>query len=157
MLSSIFGSTPGAQSGQTQSLVGGNTAFALDLYGQLKTSKGNLFFSPYSISTALAMTCAGGRGDTKKQMAGVLHFDKIEGQLHSSLSHLQRQLGEASKQTGIESIPAVRLRRKEDAAPPRQLPGPSEPFPNLDLIPTTTSCPLLSRSCWSRAVFACSC
>ena len=36
-------------------LVSNNTAFACDLYAQLKTQDGNLFFSPYSISTALAM------------------------------------------------------------------------------------------------------
>ena len=40
-------------------VVDGNTAFALDLYSQLRSEKGNLFFSPYSISTALAMTYAG--------------------------------------------------------------------------------------------------
>lgn len=63
-----------------QTLVKGNTAFALDLYAQLKDEKGippqggNLFFSPYSISTALAMTYAGARENTAKQMAEVFHF-----------------------------------------------------------------------------------
>ena len=37
-------------------LAAGNTAFSLDLYHQLKSLSGNLFFSPYSISSALAMT-----------------------------------------------------------------------------------------------------
>ena len=37
----------------------GNTKFALKLYNQLNNEKGNLFLSPYSISTALAMTYAG--------------------------------------------------------------------------------------------------
>ena len=45
-----------------------NQAFALALYQHLKASEGNLFFSPYSISTALAMTYAGARGETEKQM-----------------------------------------------------------------------------------------
>jgi len=40
----------------------GNNCFALQLYQQLRGEKGNLFFSPYSISTALAMTYAGARG-----------------------------------------------------------------------------------------------
>ncbi len=39
-------------------VVTGNAAFATDLYAKLKNEKGNLFFSPYSISTALAMTFA---------------------------------------------------------------------------------------------------
>src|SRR5438034_503399 len=81
MLSSIFGLPPRAGSAPTRALTEGNTVFALDLYGQLKTSPGNLFFSPYSISTALAMTCAGARGDTEKQMAKVLHFDQEQRQV----------------------------------------------------------------------------
>ena len=58
-----------AQPGQTQALVNGNTVFACDLYAQLRNSPGNLFFSPYSVSTALAMTYAGARGNTETQMA----------------------------------------------------------------------------------------
>ena len=52
-----------------------NNAFAGDLYGRLAAQgQGNLFFSPNSIETALAMTWAGARGDTAKQMAAVLHL-----------------------------------------------------------------------------------
>jgi len=54
-------------------IVTGNTRFALDLYGRLK-GDGNLFFSPYSVSTALAMTYAGARGETEREMAEVLGF-----------------------------------------------------------------------------------
>ncbi|MCE9544921.1 MAG: serpin family protein [Planctomycetia bacterium] len=45
-------------------VVAAGNDLALDLYGQLKSQPGNLFCSPYSISTALAMTYAGARGDT---------------------------------------------------------------------------------------------
>ena len=55
-------------------LVQGDNTFALDLYSRLHTREGNLFFSPYSISTALSMTYAGARGQTAEQMAKVLHF-----------------------------------------------------------------------------------
>jgi serpin B len=63
-------------SNEIKEAVSGNTDFAITLYGKLKYSnpKGNLFFSPYSISTALAMTYAGARGNTEKQMATTLHF-----------------------------------------------------------------------------------
>src|ERR1700740_2717426 len=54
--------------------VKGNNAFAVGLYGQLKSQPGNLFFSPESISTALAMTYAGARGKTATEMANTLHF-----------------------------------------------------------------------------------
>jgi serpin B len=52
----------------------GNNCFALELYQKLQGEKGNLFLSPYSISTALAMTYAGARGQTQEQMAQVLCF-----------------------------------------------------------------------------------
>ena len=84
-----------------QALVKGNNAFALDLYAQLKTQEGNLFLSPYSISTALAMTFAGARENTEKQMAQVLHFTLGQEQLHSEFHDLQIQLKNRVKE-GIE-------------------------------------------------------
>ncbi|MBT9586686.1 serpin family protein [bacterium] len=57
-------------------LVVGNTQFAFDLYATLATRKGNLAFSPFSISTALAMTEAGASGETALEMSKVLHLPK---------------------------------------------------------------------------------
>lgn len=48
--------------------------FGFDLFQQLRRQEGNLFFSPYSISSALAMTAAGARGETAQQMTKVLHI-----------------------------------------------------------------------------------
>lgn len=75
-----------------QTVVKSNSRFSFDLYKQLKEKEGNLFFSPYSISTALVMTYAGARGQTKNEMAEVLHFSLEEGLLHSSFSRLQSEL-----------------------------------------------------------------
>ncbi|MCK4293245.1 MAG: serpin family protein [Planctomycetes bacterium] len=58
----------------TKAVVEGNNKFALALYAKLRAQEGNLFFSPYSISTALAMTYAGARGKTAAQMAQTLRF-----------------------------------------------------------------------------------
>ncbi len=56
-------------------VVEGGNAFGLALYGHLAGgSKGNLFLSPTSIHTALAMTYAGARGDTAEQMYRTLQF-----------------------------------------------------------------------------------
>jgi serpin B len=67
-----------------KSVVEGNNKFALELYAKLKSAEGNLFFSPYSISTALAMTYAGARERTAGQMADVLHFPTmLEGKLNA--------------------------------------------------------------------------
>jgi serine protease inhibitor len=57
---------------------GGNNCFALQLYQKLQGQQGNLFFSPYSISTALAMTYAGAKGRTQEQMAQVLCFPTLK-------------------------------------------------------------------------------
>ncbi len=79
-------------SGNLQTVVKGNNNFGFDLYQELKGKKGNLFFSPYSISTALAMTYAGARGQTEKEMAQVLHFSLEQNSLHFSFSKLQSHL-----------------------------------------------------------------
>lgn len=63
----------------TAALVHGNSAFACDLYQQLGKENGNLFFSPYSISSALAMTYAGAQGKTAADMARTLELP-FEGQ-----------------------------------------------------------------------------
>lgn len=75
-----------------------NTAFALDLYQQLRLQDGNLFFSPYSISVALAMTHAGARGETETQMASTLHFDLAQDRLHPAFNALNTALTKPSEE-----------------------------------------------------------
>ncbi len=70
----------------------GNAAFALDLYRILAAESGNLCFSPYSISTALAMTYAGARGETELQMAQALHFMLEGARLHPAFAELEAAL-----------------------------------------------------------------
>jgi serpin B len=83
---------PPTSNAAKEQIVKGNLAFALDLYGRLKGEEGNLFFSPYSISTALAMTYAGARGETAEQMAKVLHFNVPADALPSSFAAVDREL-----------------------------------------------------------------
>jgi len=73
-------------------LVEGNTAFAFDLYQALKETDGNLFYSPFSISLALAMTYAGARSETAEQMAAVLHFLLEQDSLHPAFNWLSAEL-----------------------------------------------------------------
>lgn len=83
-------------------LVHGDTEFAFDLYGRLKARSGNLFFSPYSISTALAMTYAGARGNTALQMAQTLHFSLDQSQLHPAFASLQAKLETVEAKSNVE-------------------------------------------------------
>ena len=65
-----------------------NNRFAIDLYKQLskENSGKNLFFSPYSISSALAMTIEGARGETAAEMGKILGYpDSIRQKKDSSL------------------------------------------------------------------------
>lgn len=80
-----------------QRLVRGNTAFAIGLYKQLRAGEGNLFFSPYSISTALAMTYAGAREDTAREMAETLRFSMAPERLHPAFAELQAGLNKVQE------------------------------------------------------------
>ena len=87
-----------------------NNQFALDLYGQLGAKEsGNLFFSPYSISTALAMTYAGAEGQTEKQMAEVLGFSLPEERLHSAFGSLRALSQPGDAKAGFQLRVANRL------------------------------------------------
>jgi len=80
------------------SLSSGNNAFAFDLYQRLQDQSGNIFFSPYSISSALAMTYAGAGGDTAAEMAETLHFLMDQEKLHPSFNALDQYLASLADQ-----------------------------------------------------------
>ncbi|MBD3237468.1 MAG: serpin family protein [Candidatus Eisenbacteria bacterium] len=122
--------TPSASGSEMRSVVTGNSAFAIDLYRQLRREPGNLLFSPLSITRALAMTYAGARGRTAREMAEVLHFDLPQERLHATLERWLQDLASAAgsaelriadrlwPRTGLELLdPFVRLMRERyDAA-----------------------------------------
>lgn len=87
-------SSPDVGPDELAELVAGNNAFALDLYRDLgdDADKGNLFYSPYSISQALAMTYAGARSTTAQQMSETLHFTLSQERLHSTFNALDQAL-----------------------------------------------------------------
>ena len=84
--------TPKTSARDQTSVVASATRFALDLYARLRQKKGNLFLSPWSITTALAMTYAGAHGNTAVQMAKVLHFHMAQSRLHPAIGAIQAQL-----------------------------------------------------------------
>ncbi|MEJ5229931.1 MAG: serpin family protein [Pseudothermotoga sp.] len=71
--------------------------FAIDLYKVLSKKSGNIFFSPFSISSALAMTYMGAGGNTAAQMRKVLYFDLEEETLHSGFSNLMDSLNQPNE------------------------------------------------------------
>jgi serpin B len=101
-------SNPAVSATNLKALTDGNTAFALDLYQRLRAEPGNLFYSPYSVSSALAMTFAGARGETAEQMASALHFTLPQDQLHAAFNALDQAL--ASRGQGAEGQDGGRFR-----------------------------------------------
>ena len=97
-----IGTVVRAEEGRMSGLAEGNSQFAVELYGKLRNQPGNLFFSPSSISTALAMTYAGARGETADQMARVLHFPRPQDKLPEAFDSLHQALrpGQRSPATG---------------------------------------------------------
>lgn len=69
-----------------------NNIFAFDLYQQIKKEDGNIFYSPYSISQAMAMVYAGAHGDTASQMSEVLRLTLPQDDLHPAFAMLQDDL-----------------------------------------------------------------
>jgi serpin B len=90
------------ESNDLQELARSTNRFALDLYGRMRSDAGNLFFSPYSIATALAMTYAGARGNTAKQMATVLYLPSDQEQVDAAFAQLQDQLNAIQGQGNVE-------------------------------------------------------
>ena len=79
------------------SLVRGDSELAFDLYRLLSEDDENLFFSPHSISIALAMTYAGARGDTEREMADALSFLLPQERLHPAFNALDLALTDPDK------------------------------------------------------------
>lgn len=87
--------------------VTGNSQFALDLYDVLDDKDGNLFFSPYSISTALSMTYEGARANTAEQMQDVFHFDTDADARHSSNAALYNSINAPRKEYKLSTANAL--------------------------------------------------
>ena len=98
----LGGSGFAAPSNMVPALVNGNTEFAWRLYGQLNTREGNLFLSPYSVSTCLAMAYDGARGDTQLQMSRALRFYVPQDILPPAFGDLQTHLNDLRQKSGID-------------------------------------------------------
>jgi serpin B len=90
-------SSPSVPQSDMQSLVNGNNIFALDLYQSLAKQNGNLIYSPFSISLALAMTYAGARGATESQMTDTLHFTLGQTSTHPAFNAIDLKLAQSAE------------------------------------------------------------
>ena len=97
---------PAVSAAELAQLVEGNAKFAADVYRLAGAAgPGNLFISPHSISTALAMTYAGAAGQTATQMATALGFTLPEGKLHPAFNALDLALAQRAENAKGDTIP----------------------------------------------------
>ena len=91
-----------AKKPESKAVVQAINSLALDLYPKLKQGDANLFFSPYSISSALAMTYAGARGSTATQMAKTLHFSGDRQNVDEGFGVLNQALADSADREGCQ-------------------------------------------------------
>jgi serpin B len=99
----------------SRSFAGDNNDFAFALYELLRQQPGNLFFSPFSIRTALAMTYAGAMGETAAQMRKALRFSSSTQLIHEVIGQVIRRLN-ASTSGGQEVALANSLWSQQGAS-----------------------------------------
>jgi serpin B len=78
-------------------VVDANNQFASDLYSKYKSKEGNIFFSPFSISTALTMTYEGAKGKTAEEMRTVLHLPNDKQKIHSDFVSIYGEINKENK------------------------------------------------------------
>lgn len=111
---------PAKPAADAEAVVVGGNEFGLALYAHLAAKeKGNLFLSPTSIHTALAMTYAGARARTAEQMAATLHFTLPPEKLHPAMGALLKTLNTSAMMT--DYVPGLLGRMTEKKVPAYQL------------------------------------
>ncbi|HAR95700.1 MAG TPA: serpin family protein [Deltaproteobacteria bacterium] len=92
--------SPPGISGPHARLAKGNNEFAVKLYRELGSREGNVFFSPYSVSSALGMTYAGARERTAKEIREALSFQFDSPELNAAFKSMNIQLRNTAAKNG---------------------------------------------------------
>ncbi|NLF38517.1 serpin family protein [bacterium] len=96
----------GASNDPIARVVQGNDAVAFRLYEQMAKTDGNLIFSPFGISMALAMTATGAEGNTLEEMRQALAIRQADADYHAAFASLSEQIGQGARKSGV----ALRIR-----------------------------------------------
>jgi serpin B len=94
--------------------VSGNNTFAFEFYRTLFSVNENTFISPYSISSALAMTYAGAKNETERQMKNVMHYYIDQSNTHQGFFDINTSLEKSAKNPGMKLSVANALWKKEN-------------------------------------------
>jgi serpin B len=93
--------------GALDNVIDANNQFGTELYSVYKSKEGNLFFSPYSISSALTMTYEGARGQTAEEMQNVLHLPGNIDKVRSGFATIYSGLNRADKPYSLNTANAL--------------------------------------------------
>jgi serpin B len=84
-----------ARPSEREAFAGDNNDFACALYGELRQRPGNVFFSPFSIRTALGMTQLGAKGETADQIRVALRTSSSDEALDAACAEIVQRLNAA--------------------------------------------------------------
>jgi len=107
LLTALFSCVIQSSAEDASSVVNANNQFAFELYSKYKSETGNIFFSPYSISTALAMTFEGAKGQTADEMQAVFHFPKDDTLRRSSFQQIYKEINKKDKPYTLKTANAL--------------------------------------------------
>jgi len=90
-----------------QSVVNANNRFAFELYKEVGSNGGNVFFSPYSISTAVDMAYEGAKGQTAEEIQKVFHFSDNADERHAGTAAIYNSLNQQDKNYALNTANAL--------------------------------------------------
>jgi serpin B len=97
----------GATASTVKTTVEACNRFSFDLYRRYSDGKGNILFSPYSISTALSMTYEGARGETADEMEAVFHFVEEPSERRPAVARVFNVLNERDREYELHTANAL--------------------------------------------------
>ena len=96
-----------AQSVDKSGIIEANNRLAINLYSQYKSEEGNIFFSPFSISTAIAMVYEGAEGKTAKEIKSVFGFPKNDDSRRNQYYNLLSEINKKDKEYTLKTANAL--------------------------------------------------
>ena len=88
------------------SIINSNNEFAIDFYKEVKSNEGNVFFSPYSLSSTFSMAYEGAEGKTADEIQTVFHFTKNDTIRRSSFARIYNILNRKNKNYSLNTANA---------------------------------------------------
>ena len=101
-----------AQDIDKRGIIEANNRFAINLYSQYKSEEGNIFFSPFSISTAMVMVYEGAEGKTAKEIKSVFGFPKYDNSRRKQYSNLLSEINNKDKEYALKTANALWAQQK---------------------------------------------